>query len=365
MAQNIKLKRSSVAGKVPTTSQLEAGELAINTVDGKLYFERDDSTIQSIVTTNALITGSLNINGPITGSDVTIEQWGSVSASLATISSQSAVIPTLDQVTDQGNTTTNNITVGSITSVVNGPLGFPALFKTGNGQTNFVIESSGSGGTNPGEVVLRFRDYSGIASIDGTITYGGGGGDIFVIENHQGAKLQFQGPLDDQQLWLNTGGGTGSILWGDVGGVFIQKVGTSDTRFFGTASYADRALSASFATTASYVATASYIPTLNQVTDQGSTTTNSITAASFTGSLLGTATTASYATFAASAGSATSATSAFYAHNISISATTATNTATSVVLVANQEAGNQSPFIDSGLLYNHHSSIQDYYIMQT
>ena len=68
MAQNIKLKRSSVAGKVPTTTQLEAGEIAINTVDGKLYFERDDASIQTIVTTNAFITGSLNITGPITGS---------------------------------------------------------------------------------------------------------------------------------------------------------------------------------------------------------------------------------------------------------------------------------------------------------
>jgi hypothetical protein len=65
MAQNIKLKRSSVSGKVPTTAQLEPGEIAINTADGKLYFERDDSSIQTIVTTNALITGSLNINGTV------------------------------------------------------------------------------------------------------------------------------------------------------------------------------------------------------------------------------------------------------------------------------------------------------------
>ena len=70
MAQNIKLKRSSVRGKVPTTAQLSAGELAINTVDGKLYFERDDATVQSIITTNSKTTGSLDIVGDvvITGS---------------------------------------------------------------------------------------------------------------------------------------------------------------------------------------------------------------------------------------------------------------------------------------------------------
>ena len=41
---NIKLKRSSVAGKIPTTGQLELGEVAINTNDGKLFFKRDNGT---------------------------------------------------------------------------------------------------------------------------------------------------------------------------------------------------------------------------------------------------------------------------------------------------------------------------------
>jgi hypothetical protein len=45
-------------------------------------------------------------------------------------------------------------------------------------------------------------------------------------------------------------------------------------------------------------------------------------------------------------GTATNAT------NINISAITSTDTSTSVVLVANQSTGNQSPFIDSGLSYN-------------
>ena len=39
MASNIKFKRSSVQNRVPTTAQLELGELALNTYDGKLYTE--------------------------------------------------------------------------------------------------------------------------------------------------------------------------------------------------------------------------------------------------------------------------------------------------------------------------------------
>lgn len=37
MASIVKIKRSSISGKAPTTGQLELGELALNTADGKLY----------------------------------------------------------------------------------------------------------------------------------------------------------------------------------------------------------------------------------------------------------------------------------------------------------------------------------------
>lgn len=44
MAQTIRLKRSAVQGKVPTVSDLNLGELAINTYDGKLYLKKDSGT---------------------------------------------------------------------------------------------------------------------------------------------------------------------------------------------------------------------------------------------------------------------------------------------------------------------------------
>ena len=76
MAQTIKLRRSAVAGNRPTTGQLDLGELAINTVDGKIYFERSASaveTVQEIFTTNTQNSGSLNTIGNviITGSILT------------------------------------------------------------------------------------------------------------------------------------------------------------------------------------------------------------------------------------------------------------------------------------------------------
>lgn len=71
MAENrIKLKRTGTAAKVPNISDLSLGELAINTFDGKLFFLKNDGTdsLESIVTTNAEITGSVNLNGSITSS---------------------------------------------------------------------------------------------------------------------------------------------------------------------------------------------------------------------------------------------------------------------------------------------------------
>ena len=70
MAQTVKLKRSSVAEKVPTTSDLELGELAMNTNDGKVYFEKNDGSdsVQTILTTDSQTTGSVDLTGAVTAS---------------------------------------------------------------------------------------------------------------------------------------------------------------------------------------------------------------------------------------------------------------------------------------------------------
>ena len=112
MAQVLKLKRTAVQGKIPTTDTLELGELAINTYDGKLYFEKDNGTpsVQSIVVTDALITGSINIAGAITssyfkgdGSQLTFGGTGMVSGSSQLTSSlDSRYLNTLGEGTISG-----------------------------------------------------------------------------------------------------------------------------------------------------------------------------------------------------------------------------------------------------------------------
>jgi len=49
MSTLIKLRRSAVPGKQPNTSQLELGEVAINTYDGKIFIKKDVGGTESIV----------------------------------------------------------------------------------------------------------------------------------------------------------------------------------------------------------------------------------------------------------------------------------------------------------------------------
>jgi DNA-binding FrmR family transcriptional regulator len=73
MSTLIKLRRSAVAGRVPTTSQLELGELAINTADGKIYIKQDVGGVESIVEFSAdpndLLTLIKSVDGAGSGLD--------------------------------------------------------------------------------------------------------------------------------------------------------------------------------------------------------------------------------------------------------------------------------------------------------
>lgn len=48
MANIVKIKRSAVQGKVPLIADLELGELALNTFDGKLYTKKDNGNVSII-----------------------------------------------------------------------------------------------------------------------------------------------------------------------------------------------------------------------------------------------------------------------------------------------------------------------------
>ncbi len=74
MAQIVKLRRSSVSGQKPTNSNLQLGELALNTTDGKVFMAVSGSlgpTVEELISTNTVNTGSIHLVGDVTASNFT------------------------------------------------------------------------------------------------------------------------------------------------------------------------------------------------------------------------------------------------------------------------------------------------------
>jgi predicted nucleic acid-binding Zn-ribbon protein len=99
MGQTVKLRRSAVAGKKPINSQLELGELSVNTTDGKLFFAKSGSvgpSVQEIITTDTVntgsieVSGSLSVTGSITGTQFTGSGLGLTEVPLALSGSDAA-----------------------------------------------------------------------------------------------------------------------------------------------------------------------------------------------------------------------------------------------------------------------------------
>jgi hypothetical protein len=154
MAIKIELKRSAVPGKVPSTSSLELGEVAINTYDGKAYFKKDDGTQKivqladvsgSVVSASYAETASyaLNTQNIDTGSLVSTSSFNAYTSSINTYTQS------LNSATSSFATTGSNIFKG--TQVLSG--------ITPNVSSPSLLRLSGSNGQN----AIQF--YSGSAQL--------------------------------------------------------------------------------------------------------------------------------------------------------------------------------------------------------
>jgi len=167
MASIVKIKRSSVQGKAPTVSDIQSGELALNTRDGKL-FSSDGSGVFEV----GANLSSLSVTTSLTTPRLTI-----------TDSSQTDVVTTIFNSNPSGNTTS--------LALVNDTGELMALGITGSG---FVA----SGNTQINNEVGRTIGYMYPAN---TV-------DSFVIGNK--ANTFIYGGGDGLGFGLGTGVGTGS-----------------------------------------------------------------------------------------------------------------------------------------------------------
>jgi len=188
MAQSIILKRSSLPGKVPDTGSLNAGELAINTYDGKIFIKRSGNldSIQSVLTTDSITTGSITLTQTGSFGELTITQDANVQRDLFVIRD---IITNRDidaggdisgsglQVNDTLNIVHGNFSLSASTAIT-GAVGIDGdltiLGAVNARQFNINVISSSviyqSGSTKFGDTIDDTHEFTGSIDISGSVT---------------------------------------------------------------------------------------------------------------------------------------------------------------------------------------------------
>ncbi len=136
MAQNIRLRRSAVPGRIPTVDQLELGELALNTFDGNLFLKQNVNGTEQIINVGETASLALFANSAsyalsssfastasiansasyALSSSFALTSSYSPNASTATSSSYAATASSADNLTVRGTLTAQTIVAQTITS---------------------------------------------------------------------------------------------------------------------------------------------------------------------------------------------------------------------------------------------------------
>ena len=174
MAVNIKLKRSNVAGTIPSPSSLDLGELALNTADGKAFMKKSDGNVVEI---GAVSTSSISASYADTAG-FAFTAGSSSYSNTATTSSYSLIA------TSASYALTASYTPGSDTAVSS------SYAATASSADNFLVRgtltaqtivaqyitSSTSfitGSTKFGTLSSNTHEFTGSVSISGSLSVSG------------------------------------------------------------------------------------------------------------------------------------------------------------------------------------------------
>jgi len=194
-------KRSLVAGVLPTTASLLAGELGINVPDGRVFLRKSGSgsdTIQSAITTGAQNSGSVVLSGSLTlfttsGSALSVasdtlefngdqmEFTGSfivsgsmtVSGSLNAANITGSLFGTASRAISSSFATTSSYSINGFpfsgSAVITGSLSVSGSVSVFNNE--FTVQSTG---VTIGNIITDTHNVTGSFSVSGSINIDGG-----------------------------------------------------------------------------------------------------------------------------------------------------------------------------------------------
>lgn len=158
MANRIVLKKSSVAAKVPLTTDLEYGELALNYADEKLYFKNSSNAVKSFNVTQSTLTIGTGLSG--TSYNGTTAVTVAIDSTVATLTGTQTL--TNKTISGASNTLTNianssltnsSLTIGS-TSISLGATATTLAGLTSVTSTTFVGALTGNATNVTGTVAI-------------------------------------------------------------------------------------------------------------------------------------------------------------------------------------------------------------------
>jgi len=266
MSQNIKLRRSSVPGRIPTIDQLQLGEIALNTYDGRLFLKQDINGTETIIAVGESSSLAVSASYAVTASYANTSTSASysltasyainaISASYAITasyvlnaisSSYAATASSADDFTVRGTLTAQRIVVQTITS-----------------STEYV-----TGSTIFGSLISNTHQFTGSVSITGSL--GINGVDYASTSGSVSTRLTdleaFSSSLDNTfvtEAELNAATASLSSSISLLSGSFLSFSGSYNTGSFTGSFKGDgtnilNVVSSSYSLSSSYALTASY-----------------------------------------------------------------------------------------------------------
>jgi len=216
MTTNIKLKKSSVVGRVPAAGDLEYGEIAINYADGKIYYKNSSNDIKSFIDSAAVQSLIDNINidsvGVATNSITLDGQSAAYYLNYNNFTNTPNILDSADVTSIAGalegldsTGVTNLIDSSYIGARINnfGRVGVTEVsFTADSGQTNFSTAYVAGAllVTLNGIILVNGTDYTATNGADVILTEAADSGDTLIVAKFGGDSARIEGVVDSAYI---------------------------------------------------------------------------------------------------------------------------------------------------------------------